>query len=145
MELSADVRALFEAPNYAHLATVLPGGGPHTVPVWAGIEDGKIAFLTSPGSRKACNLAADPRVAISVTDRSNPYVMALVRGRVTARLDGSPALGDHRPALPQVHRGALPAAHRPGGVRSRGRPCPCPHLRVTATPPVSTTAPREHQ
>jgi PPOX class probable F420-dependent enzyme len=93
MELPADVRALFEAPNYAHLATVLPGGGPHTVPVWAGIEDGKIAFLTSPGSRKARNLAADSRVAISVTDRGNPYVMALVRGRVTARLDGSPAWG----------------------------------------------------
>ena len=91
MELAADVRALFEAPKYAHLATILPGGGPHTVPVWAGIEDGKIAFLTSPESRKARNLAADPRVAISVTDRDNPYVMALVRGRVTARLDGEPA------------------------------------------------------
>ena len=91
MELPADVRALFEAPNYAHLATVLPGGGPHTVPVWAGIEDGKIAFLTSPSSRKARNLAADPRVAISVTDRDNPYVMALVRGRVTTRVDGEPA------------------------------------------------------
>ncbi len=28
MELPADVRALFEAPNYAHLATILPGGAP---------------------------------------------------------------------------------------------------------------------
>ena len=91
MELPTDVRALFEAPNYPHLATVMPGGGPHTVPVWAGIEDGMIAFLTSPGSRKARNLAADPRVAISVTDRNQPYAMALVRGRVTARLDGGPA------------------------------------------------------
>ena len=91
MELPADVRALFEAPNYAHLATILPGGAPHTVPVWAGIDDGKIAFLTSPNSRKARNLAADPRVAISVTDRNQPYAMALVRGRVTARLEGEPA------------------------------------------------------
>ncbi len=91
MELPADVRALFDAANYAHLATVLPDGGPHTVPVWARIEDGKIAFLTSPDSRKARNLAADPRVAISVTDHDNPYAMAQVRGRVTARLDGSEA------------------------------------------------------
>jgi nitroimidazol reductase NimA-like FMN-containing flavoprotein (pyridoxamine 5'-phosphate oxidase superfamily) len=60
MELPADVRALFETPTYAHLATVLPSGGPHPVPVWAGIEDGKIAFLTSPGSRTARNLAAGP-------------------------------------------------------------------------------------
>ena len=88
MELPADVRAVFEAPNYVHIATLLPDGGPHSVPVWAGIEDGVIAFLTSPGSRKARNLAADPRVAISVTDRNQPYAMALVRGRVTARLDG---------------------------------------------------------
>jgi PPOX class probable F420-dependent enzyme len=92
MDVPADVRALFEAPNYAHLATVLPDGGPHnTVPVWVGIEDGKIAFLTSPDSRKARNLAADPRVAIWVTDHDNPYKMAQVRGRVTAWLDGEPA------------------------------------------------------
>lgn len=91
MELSVDVRALLEAPNYAHLATVLPGGGPHTVPVWIGLEDGKIVFLTSPDSRKARNLAADPRVAISVTDRDNPYTMAQIRGHVTARLDGQEA------------------------------------------------------
>jgi PPOX class probable F420-dependent enzyme len=91
MELPAEVRALFDAASYAHLATVLPGGGPHTVPVWAGIDDGKIAFLTSPNSRKARNLAADPRAAISVTDRDNPYVMAQVRGHVAARLDGEPA------------------------------------------------------
>src|SRR5437764_1246542 len=69
MELPADVRALFEAPNYAHLATLLPGGGPHSVPVWTGVEDGKIAFLTSPNSRKARNIAANPQVAVSVTDR----------------------------------------------------------------------------
>jgi len=59
MELPADVRALFEAPNYAHLATLLPGGGPHSVPVWTGVEDDKIAFLTSPNSRKARNHLAE--------------------------------------------------------------------------------------
>ena len=36
--LPDDVRALFEGPNYAHLATVLPSGAPHSVPVWTGIE-----------------------------------------------------------------------------------------------------------
>jgi PPOX class probable F420-dependent enzyme len=91
MDLPADVRALFEAPNYAHLPTVLPGGGPHTVPVWAGIEDGKIALLTSPSPRRARNLPADPRVAISVTDHNNPYATAQVRGHVTATVGGEPA------------------------------------------------------
>jgi PPOX class probable F420-dependent enzyme len=89
-ELPADVRRLFEAPNYGHVATALPDGGPHSVPVWVGIEDGRIAFLTSPGSRKARNLDRDPRVAISITDRDQPYAMAYVRGRV-ARVEGEPA------------------------------------------------------
>ncbi len=29
-ELSDDVRALFNGPDYAHVATVLPTGGPHS-------------------------------------------------------------------------------------------------------------------
>jgi PPOX class probable F420-dependent enzyme len=91
MQLPADVRRLLEGPNYAHLATVLPDGAPHTVPLWVGLEGDRIAILTSPGSRKARNLARDPRVAISVTDREQPYSMALIRGRVTARLDGDEA------------------------------------------------------
>jgi predicted pyridoxine 5'-phosphate oxidase superfamily flavin-nucleotide-binding protein len=33
-ELPPDVRELFEARNFAHLATALPDGSPHSVPVW---------------------------------------------------------------------------------------------------------------
>jgi len=91
MPLPDDVRRLLDGPNYAHLATILPGGAPHSVPLWVGVEGDRVAFLTSPGSRKARNLARDPRVAISVTDREQPYAMAMVRGRVVARLDGDEA------------------------------------------------------
>jgi PPOX class probable F420-dependent enzyme len=90
-ELSADVRALFEGTNYAHVATVLPDGGPHSVPLWVGLEGDRIAFLTAPTSRKARNLERDPRVAISITAHDNPLQMAQVRGRVTERLEGDPA------------------------------------------------------
>jgi PPOX class probable F420-dependent enzyme len=76
------VRTLFEGQNNGHVATVMPDGAPHTVPVWVGVEDGHVVFLTGPESRKARNLARDPRVAISVSDRENPFWMALVRGRV---------------------------------------------------------------
>jgi hypothetical protein len=58
-ELPDDVRALLDGPNYAHLVTVLPNGAPHSVPVWVGLEGDHIAFLTSPGSRKARNLDRD--------------------------------------------------------------------------------------
>jgi PPOX class probable F420-dependent enzyme len=79
--LPDDVRALFEGPNIGHVATLLPDGSPHTVPVWLGVEDGRIAFLTSLSSRKGRNLARDPRVAISVTAHDQPFTMATVRGR----------------------------------------------------------------
>lgn len=89
--LTDDVRALFEGPNYAHVATVLPDGGPHSVPVWVGLEGGRIAFLTSPNSRKARNIEHDPRVAISITRHDQPFVMAQVRGRVAERVEGDAA------------------------------------------------------
>lgn len=57
-----------------------------------GLEGNRIAFLTRPDSRKARNLERDPRVAISITDRNQPYTMAQVRGRVIARLEGAAAL-----------------------------------------------------
>lgn len=85
--LPENVRILFDAPNYAHVATVLPDGAPHTVPVWIALEGDQIAFLTSPNSRNASNLAREPRVAISITDRQNPHKMAQVRGRVTKRVE----------------------------------------------------------
>lgn len=89
--LPEPVRALFEQPNFAHIATVLPDGAPHSVPVWVGLEGDCIAVLTGPGSRKARNLERDPRVAISITDRDRPHTMAAVRGRVRERVEGDRA------------------------------------------------------
>jgi PPOX class probable F420-dependent enzyme len=90
-ELPEAVRILFEGPNYAHLATVLPNGAPHSVPLWVDLEGSRIAFIADPESRKARNVNRDPRVAISITDRARPNVMAQVRGRVVERLDGRAA------------------------------------------------------
>ena len=58
--LPGEVRVLLDGPNVAHVATVLPDGGPHSVPVWIGLEGDRIVFLTSPGSRKARNLEPGP-------------------------------------------------------------------------------------
>lgn len=86
-----DLRALLDGLNYAHLATLMPDGAPHCVPVWVGVDGEWVAFLTAPTSRKARNLLRDPRVAISITDRDQPFTMATVRGRVVERLDGEAA------------------------------------------------------
>jgi PPOX class probable F420-dependent enzyme len=90
--LADDVRPLFESMNLAHVATLLPDGSPHTVAVWIGIEGDHVYFFTQDGSRKARNLARDPRVAISAVDADNPYWTAWVRGRVVETLRGEPAL-----------------------------------------------------
>jgi PPOX class probable F420-dependent enzyme len=89
--LPDDVRTLFDGPNQAHVATLLPDGAPHSVPVWVGVEGDRIAFLTSPGSRKARNLDGDPRVAISLTEHDRPFVMATGQGRVVERVEGDAA------------------------------------------------------
>jgi PPOX class probable F420-dependent enzyme len=91
-ELSEGVRALFQRANFAHVATVLPSGAPHSVPVWIALEGDRIAFFTQPGSRKARNLSADPRVAISIIDHEKPYRMAQIRGRVVETVGGEDAL-----------------------------------------------------
>jgi PPOX class probable F420-dependent enzyme len=86
--LDDEARDLFAGPNIAHIATLLPDGGPHSVPVMIDIEGDYLAFFTSPNSRKGRNLHADDRIAISVTDRGNLVRSALVRGRVVKRVGG---------------------------------------------------------
>lgn len=90
-ELSADVRRLLARPNYAHVATLLPDGGPHVVPVWVDLEGDNVAILTGPGSRKSRNLDRDPRLAISVIDLDQPYASVLIRGRLVEKVDGDRA------------------------------------------------------
>jgi PPOX class probable F420-dependent enzyme len=89
--LTGDVRALLEGRNFAHVATVLPDGGPHAVPVWVDTEGDRIVFFTQAGTRKARNLERDGRIAISLVDGENPYRTAQIRGRVVARRTGDAA------------------------------------------------------
>jgi PPOX class probable F420-dependent enzyme len=91
-QLDDSVRPLFQAPNLMHVATVMPSGAPHSVPVWCRLEGSRIAFFTQPGTRKARNLALDPRVALSAVAHDNPYKMVQVRGRVAETLEGAAAL-----------------------------------------------------
>ncbi|MEV6373445.1 PPOX class F420-dependent oxidoreductase [Micromonospora musae] len=86
--LNADVRRVLDSTPIAHLATVLPDGAPHSVPVWIGTHGDHIVILTGPGSRKARNLRRDPRVALSLTPADDPFQPIVVRGRVIEWLEG---------------------------------------------------------
>jgi PPOX class probable F420-dependent enzyme len=90
-EMTPEVRRLLDRPNYAHVATLLPDGAPHSVPVWIAIEGDNLAILTGPGSRKARNIERDPRVAISLIDVDQPFLSVLIRGQVVELVDGDRA------------------------------------------------------
>jgi PPOX class probable F420-dependent enzyme len=89
--LNADVRNVLDGAWFAHLATVLPDGAPHSVPVYIGTHGDRVAILTGPGSRKARNLRRDPRVAISLAPGDNPFQPVIIRGRVVEWLAGDAA------------------------------------------------------
>ena len=89
--LEPHVRDTFDGTSIAHLATVLPDGSPHTVPLWVATHGDRIVFLTGPGSRKARNLRRDPRVALSVAPVENPFEPVVVRGRVVEWIEGDAA------------------------------------------------------
>lgn len=88
--LDHDVRTALDGTPIAHLATTLPDGSPHSVPLWVGTVGDRVAFLTGPGSRKARNLRRDPRVAISLTPEGDPFTPVVLRGRVVEWVDGEP-------------------------------------------------------
>jgi PPOX class probable F420-dependent enzyme len=89
--LDPDVRRVLDGASIAHLATVLPDGSPHAVPLWIGTHGDRIVFLTGPHSRKARNLRRDPRVALSLAPADNPFEPVVIRGRVVEWLAGDPA------------------------------------------------------
>ncbi len=88
-ELPAAVRRLFEEPNLGFVSTLMPDGGPHVTPVWVDLIDGLPAFNTGRERIKRRNLERDPRVAIAVAHRDDPYEAASIRGRIaTVTLTG---------------------------------------------------------
>jgi PPOX class probable F420-dependent enzyme len=81
--LSDAARALLDGANIAHLATLQPDGSPKVEPVWAGRDGDLVLVATDAKSLKARNVAADDRVALSLTAFDDPYEQLLIRGRVT--------------------------------------------------------------
>ena len=89
--LNPDVRGVLDGTSIAHIASVLPDGAPHSVPVWIGAQGDHVVILTGPGSRKARNLRRDPRVALSIAPVDNPFQPVTLRGRVVEWLAGDAA------------------------------------------------------
>ena len=84
-KLSEKAKNLIDRPNFAHLATLMPDGSPHSTPIWVGREDDHLVICTPDGSLKARNTKREPRVSLSIVDFDNPYEEVQIRGRVVER------------------------------------------------------------
>ena len=91
-ELDEIPAELFAGGHVVHLATLRRDGSPQSRPLWTIVHDGHVVFFTQESSPKARQLAADPRVALSVADRRNAYRSAWVRGRIGRTIEGEAAL-----------------------------------------------------
>ncbi len=80
--LPDNVKQLIDRANFAHLATLMEDGSPHSTPVWVGRDGDRLMIGTGGKSLKARNTRRDPRVALSMIDFKDPYMEAQLRGRV---------------------------------------------------------------
>ena len=103
-KLSANAIRLIEGKNFGSLATTMSDGFPHVTPMWVDHEGDMILMNTAEGRIKLRNIAKDPRVAVAITDQSNPYDRVVIQGRVVARThDGAEA---HIDKLAKKYTGA---------------------------------------
>jgi PPOX class probable F420-dependent enzyme len=109
-------RALLAAPNFASLATTMADGGPQVSVVWIDADADTIVVNTAEGRTKTENMRRDPRVAVCLYDRNEPYRQLMVRGHVTGfEHDGADA---HIDFLAKKYTGAdVYDGHRPDQQR----------------------------
>ena len=89
--LNERTQELCKEANYATLTTLFADGSPQTNVMWVDCDGEHVLINTERERAKARNVARDPRVAVTVWDRSNPFSYAEVRGRVVDIVGGDRA------------------------------------------------------
>ena len=64
------------------MATLMKDGSPQVTPVWVDREGDHLVINSAAGRVKDRNLKRDGRIALSISDPSNPYRALNVRGKV---------------------------------------------------------------
>jgi len=76
----------------AYLSTTLKSGAPITAPIWFGVREGLICFVTSPNSLKLKNMLERPHVSLLIQDPDEIYRYMQIRGQYTKHItEGSAA------------------------------------------------------
>ena len=84
-------RDLFEKKALAHLATIMPDGGPQVTPVWCDYDGTYIRVNSAKGRVKDRNMRRNAKIALAIVDPDNPYRYLRVRGHVAGVTEGSEA------------------------------------------------------
>ena len=82
MEIPEEYHDLFDSKSFAHVATLMPDGSPHSVPVWVGYDGAHVLIAGGQEHRRHANMRRDPRVALSIVDPDDPYRSISIRGEV---------------------------------------------------------------
>lgn len=106
MALPTSLQALLDAPNFAALTTLGPDGTPSTHVMWVDEDGDHVVLNTEVHRQKFKNVQRDPRVAVTVIDRNDPYRYVEVRGRVVETVTGDEARA-HIDQLSHKYTGGL--------------------------------------
>jgi PPOX class probable F420-dependent enzyme len=109
-------RTMLQDPNFASIATAMADGAPQVSIVWIDVDGDDILVNTAEGRTKTENMRRDPRVAVCLFDRRDPYRQLMLRGRVTGfSHEGADA---HIDFLAKKYTGAdIYEGHRPDQQR----------------------------
>ena len=81
--LPESVKKVLEDKAYGHVITFGANGRPQVTMVWLDVEGNEVLFNTAEGRVKPKNLRRDPRVIISVQNRSDPQSYMVLHGTAT--------------------------------------------------------------
>jgi PPOX class probable F420-dependent enzyme len=80
--LPDSVKRLIEGRVFANVATVMPDGTPQVTQTWVDHEGDLVIINTFEGSQKSRNVRRNTNVALTISDPTNPFNIATIRGRV---------------------------------------------------------------
>ncbi|QNK80196.1 PPOX class F420-dependent oxidoreductase [Nakamurella sp. PAMC28650] len=82
MTLPQGLLELLTQPSPCYIATTMPDGSPQLTQTWVDTDGEHVLINTMQGFQKIKNIHRDPRVALNISDPSNPSRYFSVRGRV---------------------------------------------------------------
>jgi len=89
--LPESVKKVLEDKAYGHVVTFNPNGRPQLTMVWMDVDGNEALFNTAEGRKKVQNLRRDPRIMISVQNRSEPQSYVVLDGAATLTETGADA------------------------------------------------------